>query len=273
MADVDSRTEITGILGWPVGHSLSPRMHNAAFGELGLNWAYLPLPVAPGSVATAVAGLAAVGCRGLNVTIPHKQEVIDACSSVSEAVTAIGAANTLVPDGDGGFSAHNTDAEGFIRAIDEAAPIDLSGETVLLLGAGGAARAVVHAVTSRGASVVIANRTRSRAEALGEPIAFDDASIRNALDRCRLVVNSTSLGMGGAPLPPELPLDGIGPQHVVNDLVYQPGGTAWLNAAAGRGARTVDGLGMLLHQGAVAFELWTGVPAPIETMRAALLSA
>lgn len=273
MPPVDAKTQITGILGSPVDHSLSPRMHNAAFAALDLNWSYLAFPVPPGRVADVVTGLAVVGCRGLNVTIPHKQEVIDACSSVSDAVRAIGAANTLVPDGDGGFAAHNTDAEGFLRAIDEAAPVDLAGETVLLLGAGGAARAVVHAVRSRGARVLIANRTRSRAEELGEAIAFEPAALRRAVGECRLVVNSTSLGMGRSDLPEELPLDGLGADHVVNDLVYRPGGTPWLHAASDRGARTVDGLGMLLHQGAVAFEMWTGVSAPVDVMRDALLSA
>lgn len=273
MTPIDATTAVTGILGWPVSHSLSPRMHNAAFAHLGLNWAYLAFPVEPGQVARAVSGLAATGCRGLNVTIPHKHEVIGACSSTSPAVDAIGAANTLVPDGAGGFAAHNTDAEGFMRAIDEAAPLDLRGESVLLLGAGGAARAVVHAVTQRGARVIVANRTPSRAEGLGEAIPFDDVSIRRALDECPLIVNSTSLGMGHSDLPPELPLEGLGPEHVVNDLVYRPGGTPWLTAAAERGARTVDGLGMLLHQGAVAFELWTETAAPVDVMRSALLSA
>ncbi len=270
---IDAATRVAGIIGWPVEHSLSPRMHNAAFRACALNWAYVAFPVAPGTVAVAVRGLAAAGCSGLNVTIPHKHEVIDACSSVTDAVRSIGAANTLVPDGTGGFVAHNTDAAGFIRAIDETAPVDLAGETVLLLGAGGAARAVGHALTERGARVVVANRTRARAEELGEAIDFSPASIRDALDECRLVVNSTSLGLGRADVPSELPLEGLGPDHVVNDLVYRPGGTPWLAAAAERGARTVDGLGMLLHQGAVAFELWTGTPAPVEVMRAALTSA
>lgn len=273
MPPLDAKTQITGILGQPVDHSLSPRMHNAAFAALDLNWSYLAFPVPVGRVADVVTGMALVGCRGLNVTIPHKQEVIDACSSVSDAVRAIGAANTLVPDGAGGFAAHNTDAEGFIRAIDEAAPVDLDGESVLLLGAGGAARAVVHAARERGARVVIANRTRSHAEELGEAIDFTPGALRDAIGDCQLIVNSTSLGMGRSDLPDELPLDGIGAEHVVNDLVYRPGGTPWLAAAAERGARTVDGLGMLLHQGAVAFEMWTGVPAPLDVMRGALLSA
>jgi len=267
---IDAKTTVTGILGWPVGHSLSPRMHNAAFAACGLNWAYLAFPVTPGAVSSAVHGLAAAGIAGLNVTIPHKHEVIDACSGVSDAVTAIGAANTLIPDGTGGFRADNTDAAGFIRAIDEQAPLDLHGARVLILGAGGASRAVIHALRQRGAHPIIANRTIERAEALGQAIPFTDMAIRRALEDCALIVNATSLGMGSDEVPSGLPLDGIGPHHVVNDLVYRLGGTPWLHAAAARGARTVDGLGMLLHQGAAAFEQWTGRHAPIDAMRAAL---
>lgn len=271
--DLDASTTITGIIGWPVGHSLSPRMHNAAFGALGINWAYLAFPVAPGSVRTAVDGLAAAGVAGLNVTIPHKHEVIAACASVSDAVREIGAANTLVATGDGRFRADNTDAAGFLRAIDEQAPLELHGADVLVLGAGGAARAVVHALRGRGARPIIANRSPGRAEQLGTTIEFTPAALARALDACSLIVNATSLGMGSDHVPAELPLAGIGPEHVVNDLVYRVGGTPWLHAAALRGARTVDGLGMLLFQGVAAFEQWTGLGAPVEAMRAALTDA
>ncbi len=271
--NIDASTRITGILGWPVGHSLSPLMHNAAFASLELNWAYVAFPVAPGSVGTAIRGLAAAGVAGLNVTIPHKHEVIDSCSAVSAAVEAIGAANTLVPDGEGGFRADNTDAAGFMRAIDEQAPIELHGAKVLLLGAGGASRAVVFALRQRGADLIIANRTPERAEALGTAIPFTQEAIRRAVDDCALIVNATSLGMGSDEVPAALPLEGIGPDHVVNDLVYRVGGTPWLHAVHQRGARTVDGLGMLLHQGAAAFEQWTGRAAPVDAMRGALEGA
>ncbi|HLE43930.1 MAG TPA: shikimate dehydrogenase [Methylomirabilota bacterium] len=266
----DAGTRLTGILGWPVEHSLSPAMHNAAFERLGLNWAYLAFPVEPSRIAEAVSGLAAAGCAGLNVTIPHKQAVIPLCSSISPAVEAIGAANTLVPDGEGGFRAENTDAEGFMRSVDEAAPVDLEGADVLLVGAGGAARAVAFALAGRGAVVRVANRTPAKASELGIHLPFSRAALDLAASQAALVVNATSLGMGEEAVPDELPLTGIGPGQVVVDLVYRPGGTPWLHAAAGRGARTVDGLGMLLHQGAAAFELWTGRPAPLDAMREAL---
>lgn len=168
---IDGRTRVAGIIGWPVEHSLSPAMHNAAFAALGLNWIYAAFPVDPARVPEAVRGLAAAGCAGLNVTIPHKQAVIDCCSSVSDAVAAIGAANTLVPDGDGGFRADNTDAAGFLRALDEQAPLDLAGRDALVIGAGGAARAVLVALQRReGRRVTILNRTIANAQALVDDI-------------------------------------------------------------------------------------------------------
>lgn len=267
---IDGRTRVAGIIGWPVEHSLSPAMHNAAFRELGLNWIYAAFPVDPERVGEAVRGLAAAGCAGLNVTIPHKQAVIAHCSQVSDAVAAIGAANTLVPDGAGGFRADNTDAAGFLRALDEQAPLDVAGRDALVIGAGGAARAVVFALRSRGARVRVANRTPARAAELGDPVPFVAQALETVAAQSALVVNTTSLGLHGDQVPPELPLAGLGRHQVVADIVYRPGGTPWLAAVAARGARTVDGLGMLLHQGAAAFEQWTGEAAPVDVMRDAL---
>jgi shikimate dehydrogenase len=266
----DAHTRLVGILGWPVEHSLSPAMHNAAFARLGLNWAYLAFAVAPERLGEAVAGLAAAGCAGLNVTIPHKQAVLAHCTAVSPAVEAIGAANTLIPDGDGGFRAENTDAEGFLRALDEAAPLDLDGAEALVVGAGGAARAVAWALRSRGARISVSNRSPDRAVGLGMYVPFVPAALDVVAAQCALVVNATSLGLGSDVPPPELPLAGLGRGQVVADLVYRPGGTPWLAAAAARGARPVDGLGMLLHQGASAFAAWTGVEPPLDAMREGL---
>jgi shikimate dehydrogenase len=268
---ISAATRVTGIIGWPVAHSLSPAMHNAAFAALGLDWTYVAFPVAPERVTDAVRGLAAAGVAGLNVTIPHKQAVLDGCSSVSAAVAAIGAANTLIPDGAGGWRADNTDAPGFLRALDEAAPLALDDAQVLVIGAGGAARAVVFALRSRGARVAVANRTRARAAALGDPVEFTRAALENAARHSALVVNCTSLGLHERGIPDQLPCDALGPEHVVVDVVYRPGGTPWLAAAGARGARCVDGLGMLLHQGAAAFVQWTGQEPPIAAMRAALI--
>jgi shikimate dehydrogenase len=267
---IGGRTRVAGIIGWPVEHSLSPAMHNAAFAALGLDWVYAAFPVPPERVLEAVRGLAAAGCAGLNVTIPHKRAVIEACSSASDAVREIGAANTLVPDGEGGWRADNTDAAGFLRALDEQAPLELRGADVLLVGAGGAARAVAFALRSRGARLYVANRTPAAAVELGDPVPFTPAALDAAAARAALVVNATSLGLHGDAPPAELPLEGLGAGQVVADIVYRPGGTPWLAAAAGRGARPVDGLGMLLHQGAAAFEQWTGQSPPVAVMREAL---
>jgi shikimate dehydrogenase len=270
---ISATTRVTGIIGWPVAHSLSPDMHNAAFSALGLDWVYVAYPVPPGRVPAAVAGLAAAGVCGLNVTIPHKQAILELCSSVSDAAASIGAANTLIPDGAGGWRADNTDAPGFLRALDEAAPLELDGATALILGAGGAARAVAFALRSRGATVLVANRTPSKIAGLGDPIPFRRTALDAAAGACDIVVNCTSLGLHGDVIPPELPLEVLGPAHVVVDVVYRPGGTPWLGAAAGRGARVVDGLGMLLHQGAAAFVQWTGEEPPLDVMRQALTVA
>lgn len=247
-------------------------MHNAAFQSLGLNWAYLAFPVDPELVGRAISGLAAAGVRGVNVTIPHKQAVIAHCSGTSPAVDAIGAANTLIADGSGGFRCDNTDASGFLRALDEVGPIDLNGEDVLLIGAGGAARAVAWALRGRGAAITVANRTEAKAAELGDlTIAFEARAIEAAAARSRLVVNSTSLGLHSGSGSEVLPRAGLGAGQVAYDIVYRPGGSSdWLDAVRANGATTVDGLGMLLHQGAAAFVQWTGIEPPIEVMRAAL---
>ncbi|MSO44423.1 MAG: shikimate dehydrogenase [Thermoleophilia bacterium] len=265
-------TRFVGVIGWPVDHSLSPSMHNAAFRALDLDWAYLAFPIHPDHVHTAVRGLFRAGCAGLNVTIPHKHAVIECCSSVTPAVEAIGAANTLIPDGNGGMTGDNTDAEGFLRALDEAGPIELQGANVLLIGAGGAAKAVAFALTGRGARLRVANRTEETAATLGDVVPFTREAMEDAARSAVLVVNATSLGMGTDEVPDELPVEGIGPGTVAFDLVYRATPTPWLCTVGAQGARTVDGLGMLLHQGAAAFQQWTGSEAPLEAMRAGLTS-
>lgn len=267
-----SRTRFAGVIGWPVEHSLSPAMHNAAFRALGLDWAYLAFPIHPDHLQQAVRGLFAAGCSGLSVTIPHKQAVLGCCDEVTPAVEAIGAANTLVPLEGGRVRGDNTDAEGFLRALDEAAPVDLDGAPVLMIGAGGAARAIAFALAGRGARLMVANRTPDRAAELGEPVGFTPDEIDQAAAGAALVVNATSLGMGTDEVPGELPVQSLGPDTVAYDIVYRQEPTPWLRAAAARGARTVDGLGMLLHQGAAAFAQWTGTEPPLHAMRQGLLA-
>lgn len=268
-----SATRFAGVIGWPVAHSLSPAMHNAAFRELGLDWAYLAFPISPDDLQGSVRGLFRAGCGGLSVTIPHKHDVLACCDEVTAAAEAIGAANTLVPLEGGGIRGDNTDAQGFLRALDEAAPVELDGARVLMIGAGGAARAIAFALQGRGAHVRVANRTADKAAALGEPVPFSPQAIDDAASSAVLVVNASSMGMGTDEAPANLPVASLAPGTVAYDIVYRREPTPWLRAAAAQGARTVDGLGMLLHQGAAAFVQWTGVDPPLGTMRAALLDA
>jgi shikimate dehydrogenase len=267
---IGGSTRVAGVIGWPIAHSLSPAMHNAGYRALGLDWAYVPVAVPPDRLAVAIRGLGAASFAGLNVTIPHKEESLALASGASDVAREIGAANTLTPDGRGGFTADNTDAVGFERAVDEVAPAALDGARALLLGAGGSAQAVAWALSNRGCHVTVANRTPGRAARLGEVIPFEASAIDQAASSSGVIVNATSLGMGADGPPPELPLDSIQPGAVVVDLVYAPGGTPWLRAAEAEGATAVDGRGMLLHQGAASFSIWTGLEAPLEAMRAAL---
>lgn len=272
-----------GLIGWPVGHSRSPAMHNQAFAHLGLNWQYLLLPVYPEHVADAVRGLRALGFAGANVTVPHKLAVMEALDEVMPEAQAIGAVNTIV-NRDGYLVGYNTDGIGFLRALREGG---FSPENcdALLLGAGGASRAVLYALLSEGAKVTIVNRTPSRAERLAQefgdffgvkiPVMTFDCPImlQEALNQANLLVNATSLGMSPHSEASALP-DGIRfpPRLTVYDLVYNPLETRLLADARAAGATAIDGLGMLIHQGAAAFALWTGEEAPVEVMRAAAMT-
>lgn len=281
MIEINGQTQLLGIIGWPVEHSLSPTMHNAAFAALGLNWVYLPLSVPPGRVEAALRGLLALGFRGANVTVPHKEAVMPHLGCITEVAQAIGAVNTLVVGEDGRLTGDNTDGAGFLAALREAG-FEPQGCRALVLGAGGAARAVVYALATAGAQVTVLNRTSSRAEALIQHLApaVPPSSLSSQLlhreilaeeaTHADLLVNATPVGMWphgeGSPWPDDLPL----PSHLtVFDLVYNPLETQLLRQARRVGARTIGGLGMLVHQGALAFELWTGRLPPLEVMRAA----
>jgi shikimate dehydrogenase len=253
---------LTGVAGWPVAHSRSPAMHNAAFAALGLeDWLYTRLPLAPERFADAVRALPDSGYRGINVTIPHKEAALALADSASAAATEIGAANTLTFR-DGAIEADNTDAQGFLDALGE----PLGGRSVLVLGAGGAARAVIWAAREAGASeVLVWNRTRERARLLASHFGVE------AVDRVRradLLVNTTAVGLNGSV--DDLPLADADNPELVADLVYGPSDppvTAWARA---RGARVTDGLEVLLRQGAQSFVRWTGEDAPLEPMRDAI---
>jgi shikimate dehydrogenase len=278
------KTSLVGVMGWPVTHSLSPAMHNAAFAEVGLDWAYVPLPVRPDDVEQALKGLAALNFVGTNVTVPHKQAVMRYIDELSQAARITGAVNTIHLQ-DGKFYGYNTDAIGFLNSLKEA-NCDPKGLRTAVLGAGGAARAVVFALARAGAdSVIVLNRTAERGAFLVDDLAavFPDSHLTfEALnpeslavldDKIDLVINSTSVGMyphvEDSPWPADVPM----PAKVIfYDLVYNPLETVFLARARAAGATAIDGLSMLVHQGAYAFEKWTGQPAPVEVMRQACLS-
>lgn len=280
---ITGKTSRVGLLGWPVEHSLSPAMHNAAFAHLGLDWVYLPLPVNPGDVQAALKGLAALNFVGVNVTVPHKQAVIRYLDELSDAARITGAVNTIHLK-EGKFWGYNTDAVGFLNSLIEA-NCHPKGLRIAVLGAGGAARAVVFALARAEAeSVTVLNRTAERAAFLIDDLAevFPDSRLSfsaltdealSSLDgHVDLVVNTTSVGMSpnveGNPWPSAVPTP---PKVTFCDLVYNPLETRFLAQARASGISTIDGLGMLVHQGAYAFELWTGHAPSIEIMRQACL--
>ncbi|HHL39451.1 MAG TPA: shikimate dehydrogenase [Deltaproteobacteria bacterium] len=281
---ITNRTRLAGIFGDPVEQSLSPVMHNAAFEATGIDMVYLPFRVAPGSLVNAVTAVRGLEMPGVNITIPHKERVMGLLDEVSDEARAIGAVNTVVNDG-GRLRGHNTDGRGWLASLVEETGFDPRGKTCLVAGAGGSARAVLHTLLREGiGSVTVANRTLERAEALIDDLSelFPDARmtamvlskgllVENARE-ADLVVNTTSLGMMGRGAP-DLPVEAMRPGAVASDIVYRPLDTDFLKAAARRGLRVHRGLGMLLYQGALAFELWTGRKAPVETMRAALEGA
>ena len=281
---ISAKTKLVGLIGWPVSHSVSPAMHNAAFEHLGLDWCYVPLPVNPEPAAqmgAALAGLAALGFIGANVTVPHKQAAMPHLHRLTPAAQAIGAVNTIVVEPEGALLGDNTDAAGFVADLRDHG-VHPTGQRVLVLGAGGSARAVVYGLADSGAAqIVVLNRSVERATALCsllQPIfprctlvagALPDDIARWAAG-CELVINCTSLGM--TPHSDSTPWDdaiAFRPGQVVYDLVYNPPLTRLLRQADRNGARVIGGLGMLIWQGALAFDRWTGQSAPVEIMRQA----
>jgi shikimate dehydrogenase len=251
---------LAGVLGFPVAHSRSPAMMNAGFAELGLDWRYVRLPVAPDRFDEIARALPASGYLGANVTIPHKVAAHDLADDLTEAAAAIGAVNTLAFE-DGRILGENTDAGGLVDALGA----DLEGATALVLGAGGTGRAAVWALREAGADVAVWNRTPERAAELAAEFGVRHVARPEAAS---VLVNVTSLGMRGEDLPVELGLDGLEPELVV-DVVYGGESTALCRWGEQRGARVVDGLEVLLRQGARSFQRWTDRPAPIDVMRRA----
>jgi shikimate dehydrogenase len=280
--DITASTTLVGLMGWPISHSVSPVMHNAAFAELRMNWRYVPLPVRAERVGEAVVGVRALGLRGVNVTVPHKQAVMPFLDRWSPAAAAIGAVNTIIVGEEGELLGDNTDAAGFVTDL-RANGVDPAGKRVLVVGAGGSARAIVYGLAEAGCdSLVLLNRTLDKAESLlvamrelfpAVPMTarpFPDGVAESAAD-AELIVNCTSLGMSpnleGLPWDEEIEFS---PQQTVYDLVYNPAVTRLLQLASVDGATVIGGLGMLIHQGAIAFERWTGETAPVDVMQRAV---
>lgn len=280
---IDGQTQMVGLVGWPVMHSASPAMQNAAFAALGLNWRYVPLPVRPEQVEGAIRGLAALGFRGANVTVPHKHAALCALDTLGPEARALGAVNTIVIEqqkgGKSEVRGHNTDAAGLVRALREGG-FDPKDSCIAVVGAGGAARAAVFGLAAGGATeIVVLNRSPERARTLvseleesaecalrAEPLSTE--TLVESVRFADLLINATSVGMeprsddsiwsDEIPLPSDL---------TVFDMVYNPLETKLLRQARRSGAHAQNGLGMLVRQGALAFGMWTGHQAPVEVMR------
>ena len=274
---ISGQAKLAGIAGWPVAHSLSPALHGYWIAEHKLDAAYMPLPIRSENFAAALAVLPKLGFRGINVTLPHKEAAFELTTDHDASARATGAVNTILFE-DGRLIGRNTDVLGFSTALRERVPESLVGKTAVVLGAGGAARAVVGALLSVGlARVNVVNRTSEKAQSLVQlfgpsvtAMAWKDASA--ALLRADALVNATSLGMIGQP-PLEIDLGLLSPQAVVADIVYRPLETPLLQQATRRGLRAIDGLGMLMHQAQPGFAAWFGVePKVTPKLRAHLVA-
>lgn len=267
-----------GIIGYPIGHSMSPVFQQAALDECGIDARYVAYQVAPEEVEEFVNGLRQPGAKGINVTVPHKLAVMPFLDVIDDWATEAGAVNTIV-NRDGRLTGHNTDGYGFLRALREGAGFEPQGRRTLILGAGGAARGVVLALAREGVGeLTIANRTPERAENLAQlahnrgisanAISLAEADLAEAAASAELIVNCTTIGMTHGPGEDETPLtgDAIPATALVNDLVYNPLETRLLREAAQAGAKTLGGIEMLVYQGAASFEMWLERPAPVAVM-------
>ena len=281
-----SASRVAAVIGDPARHSRSPAIHNAAFAATGIDWSFTAFEVPAGGGAAALEAMRVLGLAGLSVTMPLKAEAAEAADLLDDEVEVLGAANCIVPAGDGRLRAANTDASGFVAGLEADAGVGPDGLRVALLGGGGAARAVAWGLAAAGAAdVAVINRTPSKAQAAadianaatntGQP---GRAGSMDDIAAADLVVNATSVGMGaGAPARSKrnaVPCDPtlLRPGQVAFDLIYEPLETAWLAALRQRGIEAHNGLSMLAYQAAAAFELWTGTEAPVEVMRRAAVA-
>lgn len=276
---ITAQTRLLGVIGHPVGHSLSPRIHNAALRAQGIDMVYLAFEVAPARLSEAVGGMRALGVRGVNVTIPHKEAIVGLLDEVDPAASQVGAVNTVVNE-KGRLTGYNTDVTGFAAALRGVLPQGAQGLHCLVVGAGGAARAVVAAlVADRAASIAVYNRTAERAARLCRAAvewgaidcrAITRAQLRGLVAEADLLVNATSIGLVSEIKDFPVSVDTLHSGLVVADLVYGRGSTGLIRAAVDRGARIVDGTAMLLMQAGRSYRLWTGLEPPLEVMRASV---
>lgn len=283
MLEIDGKTKIVGLFGYPVEHTFSPLMHNSAFEALGLNYRYLPFAVNPKDLSKGVAGIKALGLDGVNVTIPHKETVMEYLDEISPAAKLIGAVNTIVHR-EGNLIGYNTDGPGFIRSLEEEVETKVKDKSLLVIGAGGAARAVaIQAVLEGAKKITLVNRNPERSLDIADSIkesgrncsveifALADEVWQKNLEQIDIIVDTSPVGMyPNTQVPPIISPELLTSNLLVCDLVYNPQDTVLLQAAKARGAKTWGGLGMLIHQGALAFELWTGQKAPVHIMKQAV---
>ena len=280
---ITGKTKIVSIFGYPIEHTFSPLMHNAAFSALGLDYCYIPFEVRPEDLKSALESIRALNIRGVNITVPHKEAVIKYLDELSKEAKLIGAVNTI-ENRNGRLIGHNTDGRGFIKSLLEDAKTKVKGKSVLLIGAGGAGKGVAVSCALEGASeVVIANRTIKKAEELAKylsrhfkkikffAIPLEKHKILNAIVKIDILINATSLGLQGKGLLPISQKD-LHRDLVIYDLIYNPQITPLLKIARRAGVKkAVNGLGMLIHQGAIAFQIWTGKKPPVDVMKKAVL--
>lgn len=277
---IDGNTKLLGIFGYPVKHTLSPVMQNAAIDALGLKYVYVPFEVRPEELESAVKSIRALGIAGVNVTVPHKQAVIPFLDDVTEEASLIGSVNTI-ENRDGRLIGHNTDSKGYIRSLREDAGFEPKGKKVLIIGAGGAAKGIVAGLSMEGVSkIIIANRTVEKAVKLANEfgnkfstVSFNATSLSSLKDpqllsTIDLIINTTSAGLAGDA--PEVNFS-LTPSHtLVSDIVYKPPVTPFMKNAESASRKTIGGIGMLIYQGAISFEIWTGHKAPVDVMKKAL---
>ncbi|MCL0047352.1 shikimate dehydrogenase [Thermodesulfovibrionales bacterium] len=273
---ITGKTRVLGLLGYPVEQSLSPVMHNAAFERVNLDYCYVTFSVQPGMLKEAVDGIRALNLKGVNVTVPYKEDVIPLLEDVSEEALSIGAVNTIRND-DGRLTGYNTDGKGFMQSLSEA-DIAVKDKRILIVGAGGASRAIGYYLCREAAVLYLYDLDMEKAAALkkslsrhrGEVLLVNNTSAerRDFFSEIDIIINATPLGLRSDD-PPPVDISLLNDAHIVCDLIYK--NTALLAAASNIGCKTLDGLGMLLWQGVYAFEIWTGLKPPIDVMRGALI--